>query len=333
MEKENIIDFAIKDDIFKSMEEEITCSICSDIKINPVMCTDCQNSFCSKCISNWKLKNNQCPFKCKSFNFVPARVVKNLISKLKFKCKNGCNEIISFDNLNKHCEEECKKLDFKTKYKNLLTKFNDLQSDYFELQSNFNNLLDFNINSTIINNNPNELYFIYKILLKHYTKKFKLELLYRATKDGDSSKNFHDLCDNKKGGILILIKTDKNIKFGGFSDAEWISFFDSKKPQNGKNVCGTINFLFQINLRKVYELKNSMKKLTSIYCRSDVGPCFGELGEDIWIKSMFLTKGGILHKDKDKGRICSYDTTDDYELNNGERTFVIKEIEAFWLRS
>ena len=75
-----------------------------------------------------------------------------------------------------------------------------------------------------------------------------------------------------------------------------------------------------------------MKKLTSIFCRDDVGPCFGELGEDIWIRNgNFLQKGGILHKDKEKGRICSFDTAD-FELTNGEKNFRIKELEAFWLR-
>ena len=43
-----------------------------------------------------------------------------------------------------------------------------------------------------------------------------------------------------------------------------------------------------------------------------------------------MTNGGLLHKDKDKGRICSFNT-DDYELTNGERNFNIKELEAFWL--
>ena len=42
-------------------------------------------------------------------------------------------------------------------------------------------------------------------------------------------------------------------------------------------------------------------------------------------------KGGILHKDKEKGRICSYNT-EDYELTNGEARFKIDELEAFWLK-
>ena len=59
-----------------------------------------------------------------------------------------------------------------------------------------------------------------------------MELLYRASRDGDKGTKFHDLCDNRSNGILILIKADKNIKFGGFTDAQFISYQNpEKKPQ------------------------------------------------------------------------------------------------------
>ena len=45
-----------------------------------------------------------------------------------------------------------------------------------------------------------------------------------------------------------------------------------------------------------------------------------------------MQQGGILHKDKEKGRICSFDTQD-YELSNGEPRFQIVELEAFWLKN
>ena len=44
-----------------------------------------------------------------------------------------------------------------------------------------------------------------------------------------------------------------------------------------------------------------------------------------------MIKGGILHKDKEKGRVCSFET-DDFELSNGEQRFKIEELEAFWLK-
>ena len=45
-----LIDYVIKDEFFNSIKEEVTCSICLDIKIDPIMCTKCQNSYCANCI-------------------------------------------------------------------------------------------------------------------------------------------------------------------------------------------------------------------------------------------------------------------------------------------
>ena len=326
-----LIEYVIDDDFYNSVKEEVTCTICLDIKRDPMMCTKCQNSYCNKCIKNWEKKSNQCPFKCNSPSYIASRVVKNLICKLNFRCKNGCNEIIPFEKIQSHYDFECKKLNFKERYEKLLVKYNELNLEKNKLQDNFDLLFKFEIDSDILGNR-NEKFFIYNILSEHYKPGFKLELLYRASRDGDTGQKFHECCDNKSGGVLIIIKTDKNIKFGGFSDAVWISFSNPEKKTIGKNVCGNINFLYQINKEKTYPLKNYMKKYTSIFCRSDVGPCFGELGEDIWIRSgNFLEKRGILHKDKEKGRVCSFDTND-YELTDGVKNFNIKELEAFWLK-
>ena len=328
-----LIDYVINDDYFKSIKEEVTCSICFDIKIDPIMCTKCQNSYCSKCIKNWESKSQKCPFQCDSPKYTVARLVKNLICKLNFRCKNGCNQIIPFEKFQTHNEFECEKIDFKQKYQKLLNRYNELLEQNKELENNVERIFHFNMDSAIIEN-KNELFFIYNNLFLFFKGVFILELLYRASSDGDNGRKFHELCDHKVGGILILIKTDKNIKFGGFTDAQFISYQNPEKKAAGKNGYGNINFLFQINKRKIFKLRSNSdnKKPAAIFCRSDVGPCFGELGEDIWIKpENFLQKGGILHKDKEKGRICSFDT-EDYELTNGESRFKIDELEAFWLK-
>ena len=43
-------------------------------------------------------------------------MVKNILSNLKFKCKNGCDIQIPYNDLREHYEEKCPKLDFKPKY-------------------------------------------------------------------------------------------------------------------------------------------------------------------------------------------------------------------------
>ncbi len=115
-----LIEHVINDDFFNSVKDEVTCSICMDIKIDPVMCSKCQNSFCDKCIKEWKKKSAQCPMKCDSPSYFKSRVTKNLVYKLKFKCKNGCDKIIPFENVIQHNEIECEKISQEEKSKKII---------------------------------------------------------------------------------------------------------------------------------------------------------------------------------------------------------------------
>ena len=332
MDEFNLDDYVIKDDFYNSIQEEITCSICSGIKKKPMMCTMCQNSFCSLCIENWQKKSKECPFKCQNPEFVYCRIINNLLLKLNFKCKNKCDEIIPFEKLESHYEYECKKIDFKEKNKVLLNKYNQILTKYNKLKESYFLLLDFNLDSKIIEE-PDDLFFIKKLFCNYYKKKLSFTLLYRATKDGDIASKFHEACDNKAGGTLVLFQTDKNIIFGGFTDVEWISYSNPEKKIVGKSLVGNVNFLFQLNNKKIYTLRKVEKpeKTAAIFCRTDCGPCFGCMGEDIWCHSNFLSKRCLLHKDKDKSRKCSFNTEIDYELTNGERSFMLKELEVFLL--
>ena len=345
MENINLEDYVIKDDFYNSIKDEISCSICSCIKVKPTMCTKCQNSFCESCIEQWKKKSPECPFKCTNPTYTFCRIINNLLCKLSFKCKNNCGENIPYDKLEAHYEYECNKIDFKqrnkiltekyhtleSKYNILESKYNLLESKYNKLKNSFMNLLDLNLDSKILKE-PDDLAFIKNSLSKYFNKNIKLKLLYRASRDGDTGLKFHEKCDNKEGGILVLYHTDENIIFGGFSNAKWISYSNPEKKSAGQNFSGNVNFLFQINSKKIYNLRIAPEeKINAIFCRSDCGPCFGSLGEDIWCRTNFLTKSGKLHKDKNKGRKCSFDTKNDYELNNGKPDFNLQELEAFLL--
>ena len=46
----------IKDEFYTSFESSFTCSICSDIFIEPTMCMNCQNVYCKECIEGWLQK-------------------------------------------------------------------------------------------------------------------------------------------------------------------------------------------------------------------------------------------------------------------------------------
>ena len=60
--------------------------------------------------------------------------------------------------------------------------------------------------------------FVEKILKENIiNKKIKYKLLYRATKDGDDCKIFHQKCDNNSQ-VLVLFKTTKSILIGGYTE-------------------------------------------------------------------------------------------------------------------
>ena len=154
-----LMDYVIQDEFFKSVKEEVTCSICLDIKIGPLMCQKCQNSYCAKCIENWRKNSYQCPFKCEYPSYQSARIVKNLICKLNVKCKNGCNKIIPYEKLQSHYESECEKLNFKERYDKLLIKFNELSLEKKELEGILDSLFKSDIHSTILTK-KDEIYYL-----------------------------------------------------------------------------------------------------------------------------------------------------------------------------
>ena len=49
------------------------------------------------------------------------------------------------------------------------------------------------------------------------------ELLYRGTRDGFASTQFHKLCDNK-GPTVTLAKSNFGQVFGGYASVSWQSF-------------------------------------------------------------------------------------------------------------
>ena len=107
----------IKDDIFKSLPEDlIICPICTLLMIEPVMCVNCMNHFCKKCTEDWNKKNNTCPNGCQNA-ILKTQIEKNrLITRLKFKCIKGCGAEIFFSDITNHYNSNC--LEKKEKEKN-----------------------------------------------------------------------------------------------------------------------------------------------------------------------------------------------------------------------
>jgi hypothetical protein len=147
-------------------------------------------------------------------------------------------------------------------------------------------------------------------------KFLKYSLLYRATRDGDESSTFHNLCDNK-GATLTIIKTNSGFIFGGYSDIDWESYRNKsewiyKFSQHA--------FLYSMNKQKKYPVKDPSK---AVFCKGVLGPTFG-FGHDIEIVNNFLSKESKCNSPKSFKQMNS-----ENEFNGGEEKFLVNELEVY----
>ena len=141
-------------------------------------------------------------------------------------------------------------------------------------------------------------------------KKITLNLLYKATVDGDKAEAFHEKCD-QAASSLVLVETDKGKRFGGFTTCSWAGNCVDKKDEDA--------FVFSLDKMMVYE---NIPEEDAIGCYPKFGPIF--LGCQIRIYDNAFKRGGTTFE---KG--LNYDTEEDYELTGGERIFNVKEIEVY----
>lgn len=86
-----------------SKSEMLTCPICLGLLNDPIMCEECQNTFCRNCLNNWEKKNISCPFKCSNIKFVPInRSLKIILAQLILNCDCGCDKKVSLLEYPKH---------------------------------------------------------------------------------------------------------------------------------------------------------------------------------------------------------------------------------------
>ena len=103
LEQDNLVN----KEVFESITDIATCSICTGIVFQPLQCNKCENCFCKSCIAIWKQKDTLCPFKCSDSEFKdPSRIIKNMLSKLIFNCPFNCDKKINYDDLALH-ESKC----------------------------------------------------------------------------------------------------------------------------------------------------------------------------------------------------------------------------------
>ena len=207
---------------------------------------------------------------------------------------------------------------------------NNLESDtYYEIRicSFYNNIISnwtkiykikTNIDSIILKNNERKKEFINKII--EWSGYKSMELIYRGTRDGMTSNDFHNKCDNKGKTICLFLNEKDNI-FGGYSSIPWQNSGGYKTA----NDC----FLFTLtNIYNTQPTKFPYIKGSSVYHGSDYGPFLYDLRfytsfSDNSNRSYFPSS----YQDV-LGKGNSIFTGD---FNNNNNNFKLKEIEIFKL--
>ena len=202
-------------------------------------------------------------------------------------------------------------------------KTNNLTKNNNETTKEMNNEeeadLDENIINTDIISSQEEINFIENRLKQIYyfqNKKIKYQLIYKGTKNGDKSLNFHTKVDGIKN-TLTLVKTKKGIRFGGFTSEIWNQI-------GGYGKCDPLAFCFSLELKKIY---NSQKNQLAIFCSDGYGPYFKGTNTIFGIYNNFFSEGGW----------CDYTTfaysfgkfEKNFEITNGEQKFEVDDVEVF----
>ena len=141
-------------------------------------------------------------------------------------------------------------------------------------------------------------------------KKIIINLLYKASVDGDKASVFHSKCDNAKSSI-VLVETLNGKRFGGYTTCSWSGNCEDKNDPNA--------FIFSLDKMETYD---NIPGDEAIGCYPKFGPIF--LGCQIKIFDNAFTKGGTTFEKE-----LNFNTKEDYELTGGDRVFQIKEIEVY----
>ena len=113
------------------------------------------------------------------------------------------------------------------------------------------------------------------IKLCEFSPSDKWSLLYRATRDGFSSVDFHSKCDSNSNTLTLLKAKGSAYIFGGFTTVSWDGLNEFKSDPNA--------FIFSLTNKDKKPLKMKIdpnEHQAAIYCGSEYGPTFGA---DIYI--------------------------------------------------
>jgi hypothetical protein len=246
------------------------------------------------------------------------------IDKIKYKVEikeKAENKLEQFKEIYKGENNNCiiDKLKRNTYYEiRICSLFNDIIGEWSEIKE----VKTLNIDSLILAQSNRAEEFLKKIY--EWTGYNNMELLYRGSRDGSTSKDFHDRCDNK-GPTICLYKNDKDYIFGGYASISWNNSGGSRSASG--------SFIFTLtNIHGTEPTKFPNKdKNQSVYHNSDHGPCFG-FYNDINIISDYKKAGSYNSFPKEyEDTLKKGKSIFTGNLDNNKSEFTVKEIEVFKL--
>ena len=140
----------------------------------------------------------------------------------------------------------------------------------------------------------------------------KVTLLLDSDRDGDSTHTFFNKCSGKYPTI-VLVKTTKDKRFGGYSSIPW-------KNTNGGNESDKNNFIFSLDKKEKYKIikpENAIETSSNYFA-------FGA-GSDFYIHDKCKTYSGNYVN----GTTGTYEKIKNYDLNGGENKFTVSNYEVY----
>ena len=147
--------------------------------------------------------------------------------------------------------------------------------------------------------------------MKSKEKKINMTLLYKLTRDGDSSSTFHSYC-NSKGYTLTLIRNTRGYRCGGFTTQSWGS--------RGSNVNDSNAFLFSLEFKEKYP---SYDGSNAIYDHGSYGPTFGSTTD------LCIANGCFGNNSSQCNFPYYYCGTRARALSGGSNNFRVNELEVY----
>ena len=201
-------------------------------------------------------------------------------------------------------------------------------------------IIGYEMDSKILENNKSYKDYLIEWLIKPNINLEKknlkcIKLLYRGSRDNFKASTFHEKCDNK-GETLVLIKSDQNYIFGGYTEIDWDSTVwngkvgaqnSSRRDGNGNEFVFTLKNPHNISPSK-FNMKNEWLN-HSICCDKNLGPIFG--CNDIRIENECnIRNNSFSFYDFQPGEFCFNDTTGKKRLLfTGTSKYKVKEIEVY----